>query len=481
MKNIFIALIILKTNVSIANICTIENPYLKSKVSITDTPNYFFRTFPDTNSVSYNGGGTNYILNLDTGVKTSMPGKYDPVPTWDERMITTPNNGMAFYDVNKLLSGADEPLIFEDSAHVGVYQSIASLNSDGSQIRVITDAGGVTAKDYLIAYERDGSVSINPMAPKRKLCPDERIKLPMISKDGLYLAARDMNFSPPTSRVYRIEDDGSCTLIKDLGVEAGKVDFSFDGKELTFHKGVSETSDVDYWSTSSWVQDVYVYNFETDSTKKITNNSQGKTSYYPVWKRNGDIVYIDKAEDGSFSFSLADPKKLDQDSSTINTVDESYLIIIGEVWTKRCVGVDRQDDHNSFLTALSMSKASCKVMIDEEWSLIKEKSIERGIEAKRGKFYSVCPDINISVPRTEPIPRPVNPVKVIQRKCNVCHGNIVDLLNTNISTHQDRTWLDEAVLRMNSQDETYKMPKGSSLSADEIREVTNYLEQFRAK
>ena len=140
------------------DICQIETPYLVQKRGISDTPNYFFRAFPDSNKVSYATEGGNKILDLDSGVDIAIPGRYDPVPTWDEQIMTVPQNGMKFFRIDDLLKekGYDEAKILQDNDLRGVYQSIATLETNGNEstIRIITDRNNISYRDYKIKKQR---------------------------------------------------------------------------------------------------------------------------------------------------------------------------------------------------------------------------------------------------------------------------------------------------------------------------------------
>ncbi|MAZ47499.1 MAG: hypothetical protein CME65_02985 [Halobacteriovoraceae bacterium] len=479
-------------------ICELENPYLISKREIEDTPNYFFRTNPDRNEVYYNGEGTNYVLNLDTGERQSLPGQYDPVPSEDGRVLTTPvlQRDLKFYDMERLRS-IDSPsaedyksaLLLDDDEMIGVYQSTANLEPDGSLIRVITDEKGSTFRDYRVST-RFGRTSVRADGPPTRVCENRDIKLPMISKDGRLMAARDMNDTPPTTKIFSLSNDGSCEVVQDLGVQAGKVDFNYDGTKLVFHQAVDQVEDTDYFKTSeSTVQDIFVYDLTDGSTRKITNNYAGATSYFPVWNRDDTIVYIDRDTDGGFAFSTANPFALSSNPVLENleigqctTREQNILSILGEQWIDICLQTDHQDRQNSILTALSLNRSICTQLVNQHYSQLESMASSRNIILDREELLSLCPETDvIEVDREDEAE--TTPEQLFSVKCATCHAGLAALneARTQSASSRNELWVDEAIARINSSDPTYSMPMGGSLNTREKGQLNQYLQSFRGQ
>ena len=124
-----------------ANFCDGKNPGTVVWHSLPSYPSYFFALFPKKRWASYRGENSNWILDLETGKQTPVPGNEDPVPMPDEKTMSTPRS-MRFYSIEDYLKGNSTKPIFEDQNLAGVYQSIATLESmqdSHSVVRVLTD------------------------------------------------------------------------------------------------------------------------------------------------------------------------------------------------------------------------------------------------------------------------------------------------------------------------------------------------------
>ncbi len=239
------------------------------------------------------------MRHVSSGIVTDIPGPWDPVFNVDADLMTLPmRNGRTthygFYLFRDLLSlGKTATPIFEDPELKGLYQStsILSKTDTHTNYRIITEGTGVHGvRDY--TYEL-GTRNFAPTGPSRLLCTNFQLKLPMIAKNGLEVGALDL--TTQTTGIFRIEDDGTCTKVLDLGIRTGKTNFSHDGNLVTFHI-YSETAP-EFVATgfidnpgSEYVSNVYVLDRKTNTISKITNNTAAN-ALYPDFLRNGRVVY----------------------------------------------------------------------------------------------------------------------------------------------------------------------------------------------
>lgn len=308
--------------------CPRAEPAIIHEYKISSQPSYFFRAFPEKPIVSYaTSEEVNKIRDLDSGEETTIPGKYDPVPLWNEDFVTVPidtsdgSEAMTFYKMTDLMRNGTraKPVLTDDSLS-GVYQSVGLQESDedSDTYRVLTDKNGATMRSYKI---RKAAVEpgVTAVGEPLTLCKDRDIKLPMISKDGKELAALDMKSQK--TMIFSVDPlTGSCKEVLNLGKRTGKVDFSFDGRYLVFHTSKNEGNISDEYFNSpkaKWGLQIQILDRETNETWSITTDGK-RNSYYPVFRKNGHIVFLRTSKDGStFSFAIADPLKDRVDSSKL--------------------------------------------------------------------------------------------------------------------------------------------------------------------
>lgn len=308
--------------------CPRAEPTIIHEYKISSQPSYFFRTFPEQNKVSYATSGlVNKIRDLDSGKEITIPGKYDPVPLWNEEFVTVPiersdgSEAMTFYKMTDLVSeGPRAKPVLTDASLSGVYQSVGLQTSDeGSDTyTVLTDDNGATVRNYQIG-KTAAAPSITAVGKPVTLCGDRDIKLPMISKDGKELAALDMKSQKTV--IFSVDPvTGACKEVLNLGIRTGKVDFSFDGRYLVFHTSKQQGNISDrYFETpdSNWALQVQILDRKTNERWAITTDGK-RNSYYPVFRKDGHIVFLRNNKDGStFSFAVADPLKNRANSSKL--------------------------------------------------------------------------------------------------------------------------------------------------------------------
>jgi hypothetical protein len=474
---------------------------------------YFFRTFPDSQYVSYAGvddpstsiRNHNYILNLKSRKEYRLPGPYDPVPICEEIMTVPNNSEVKFFDIKKILSGNSTLDPIAKLSLSGVYQSVSSCPAGGQgEVTMITDAGGVTVQKV--------QVDINTTPPQvsfpeeaKLACQNFRVKFPMLSKDGKELSGADQDTN--TTKIWHLEDDGTCTELFDFHFLAGKADFSFDGTQVVFHVR-SDIDNLKYFSQPSktMAMNIYLYDRVKKSLRKITNNYD-RNSYYPVFRRDGTVVYMDMTRDGGMSFVWLDPKKSPEipfdvelpSNSGEAPKDFQALVAIGRTWYELCADFPGTTTvAASALTALSLDEDECKDMVLKNWSKFKNAVVEKtttdksqmskrvGLETTKGlteqDLLAACPAEKNTVKEIEvlgDIDETIitNAQNVIETKCMSCHS--AQRFNDPQVLTADKALVKKMLWRISEKPpEDQRMPLGTTLPSPERKKLKAYLEAF---
>ena len=299
----------------------------------------------------------------------------------------------------------------------------------------------------------------------------------MLSKDGQFLAARDMKLTPSTTRIFKLSSTGDCEEVMDLGLYTGKVDFSYDGRLAVFHQSTVQKEGIAYFEDSDVVRDVF---------KKITNNSADKSSYHPVWKPDNSIVFLEKNALGVHSFVTVNPTPLISDTQNSNKINcdfntQNSLELIGEVWKSICLNVKRDNSGENINTALSLSTENCTKLVEKNWQQFSQLNKDRELGLTKKDLLAACPQNKITkIKAKKGLDKPVDAKKLIEVKCNICHGDISKQLNeeTLATNSKASTFGAEISNRIRSNDDTYKMPRGSEFSKAEKISLENYINSF---
>lgn len=406
MKILILALFV-SSAASAQNFCNVDNDITEEKVILPYEPEYFFKPIPrqnaDDNStdVSLIMEGSNWVMDMkDPSAMRQIPGPYDGVPSPDGEFLIMP--GLYFYDRDDLTRNSD--MIYDDSdngsnALDGVYHSIGvTKNQDNKKTyRVITDelspsSGSVANlmyKDFDADF-RSGNIKFERNSHGSKpLCSnhlDKFFKLPMISKDGGQLAAYDLESG--TTKIYEIKMNNGkseCHMTKDLGFAAGKVEFSPDGKKITFAMDSHPTNpgQVNWYATPplSKNYNIYMVDLESDTMSRISMNNTGN-SYYPSFWYDGSIVYLNQDE-GEYSvvrarYDNAQSIKL-PDAQALNSCegigkDFLSLMALGDMWTDICSSSGNRYTATGLAgISLSLDRPKCEEMVRGYWKDQQEK------------------------------------------------------------------------------------------------------------
>jgi len=210
-------------------------------------PGAFFRRAPGTRYISFDLESVVYLHHLESNERFSAPGQLDFVPSPDGAFFVTPGAryaGLQFYSAREIFRlGAQNqartlaPLLVDESLR-DEYPSIGILSreADGSRIRyrVLTAwREGAQYRDYELEFDGAGEITgIRPLSRKTGACQDLQLSLPILSKNGREMSARDE--STGTTKVFRLGPNGACREVFDAGMQTTKATFSYDGELLAF-------------------------------------------------------------------------------------------------------------------------------------------------------------------------------------------------------------------------------------------------------
>jgi hypothetical protein len=408
-------------------VCAVEKDLASQRVELDFTPDYFFKPLPrqnpqdDRQQVSVISENGNVLLDMNTGDYRSIPGPFDGVPTPDGHVVITP--GLDFFDRDTIK--ADSTPLFADGNQAnqenvldGVYHSAGVIPGQAAPkrtYRVITDTlttgneqmNTLMYKDFETTMESTGpSFKKNDHAPK-PLCPnlgDAPYKLPMLSKDGQQLAAFDVESG--TTKIFKIvktANGNRCDMTRDLGFATGKVEFSPDGKKITFAADTNSTDpDAVTWysqpSASSQNFQVYVVDLAQNTVQRISNQTSGN-SYYPSFWHDGSVAYMEQTPGGVYSIvrtNIASAQAVElatgDEINRCNTLGSDFVsaVGLGSLWTDICQGPQARTKSLQGLafTPLSLDGAKCREMVQQRWPAYKQ-----ALSSGQKSLPSVAPDL----------------------------------------------------------------------------------------
>lgn len=392
---------------------------------VLDDVNWFARPVPNTAGhriVAVASHNLNYLYDLSTGARVRIPDTSDAVATPDGRFITVPSHYTSthtvnFYDAATLLArladgkdAADVPPVYAHQ-HPDVYDvyyqsvGIVSTRTDGARettvYRMMFSGStkpappGFRIVDYTVTRER-GAVTVAPTTPMR-LCPQitRDLATPFISKDGRYVAAHDDSKAdrPASLKIFEIlgtdpvGQTSTCAERVDFGFAAGKADFSFDGKQLTFHISKHDylTPFVSGGISAPAITDVVVVDLVHDASGRLTgagglsrlttSTTEGVGHYFPAFMPDGAVFFVSnlapKNSDAAKRFELrvVNGAREPRLTALFSTPAKRELAeTIGELWRQSCApALTPFRPQEAAWAFASLAPAQCRQLVDERW------------------------------------------------------------------------------------------------------------------
>lgn len=463
------------------NMCNIRKKNVLKRIWPKKRPNYFFKTSPDGRYIYYIGMNKNWRIDTQTGEEILLPGNADPVPSSDGKILTSINfrsgerpdwslnlSPMKNWDIDRTSSGhIDYSKTTIDSNTARTYQSVGTLGENRYRILSYDErVASIVLRDYKLMGKSFSSVTRGDNYEKLP-----QLRLPMISKDGAEFSSLDIETNETV--LYKINKDGSgAKEIERLNFPSGKVDFSSDNRKIVFHvtETVSTSGRFNFseevhmpaiFDNDAEVRNIFVYDRDTKSIIPITQNQNGN-SYYPVFLQDNRVVYLDQTDEGT-SFVIADipkeaPKSLDRARScfTGDNFDNS-LEKLANMWSKVCTDWEGGKEGAGKMMMLNMSNELC---------------LEIAASSGDKNIALMCEALKKSEVKRPNVRRNTNQFKkMVKVKCMICHqGSIPFFDSEKVKSHKN-----EILRRINSNDPSYSMPPGSTLSAKEKGEFKDYL------
>jgi hypothetical protein len=219
---------------------------IERDIDIDGEPSSYFRFVANHRAVPLTRRQRVDLFNIDSGRVTAAPGYIDFIPSPDGRLFVTPETqrrGLNFFHESQLFdverSAAAEPrfidrLMRDQYPSIGLLSGRNDSRAHESTYRVLISwTERAMFRDYVVRpVEGGGGFDITPINEPVIACPQFRISLPILSRNGRELAGRDETTG--TTKLFELKDDGSCKEILDLGLSTGKLAWSPNGDRLAF-------------------------------------------------------------------------------------------------------------------------------------------------------------------------------------------------------------------------------------------------------
>jgi hypothetical protein len=402
---------------------------------VVDDVNWFARPLPNLEGrwiVGFASHDQNYLYDLTRGRRIRIPDRSDAVATPDGRYVTvpshyTPNQTVNFYDAAVLLARLDEgkdaadvaPLFAHQDPDVAdvYYQSVGvvSTRGDATVYRMmfsgsrVLPAPGFRIVDYTFTSS-GGRLSVSPTKAMR-LCPQitRDLATPFISKDGRHVVAHDggSDDEPGSLKIFEItgvDPEGqttSCEMRFDFGFAAGKADFSFDGRRITFHISKHDylTPFINGGINTPAITDVVVADLLRDERGRFTGHGglarvttstrEGIGSYFPAFFPDGNVFYLantapkNSADPKRFRFFVVDPEREIHFANVFADPERRDAAdAIGRLWLAACApGMQPFKMDEAPWAFMSLSRVQCERLVNERWT---------GDAAAKGALLDTC-------------------------------------------------------------------------------------------
>jgi len=281
----------------------LELPAKVAPVAFTDfsaigVPGAYFKWVPGTRMLAYESRRGIYLLDMDDGSNLVAPGDIDFIPTVDGRYFVTPgprNMGLVFFDAADVIEGARQGRsrevrpIFVDAAMRDQYPSVGILDEDETSVRyrILTSwFEGLLYRDYEVVHATDTSpATVRPLGEPIVPCMGTELSTPIMSQDGLEVAARDE--ATGTTKIYRFREDGRCDEVLPLGMPTRKVAWHPSGRMLAFSTPRVRTA-----NSGGVEPGIFVYDRDERRVTRVADSNGASQLAFPDFVGEDAIVFM---------------------------------------------------------------------------------------------------------------------------------------------------------------------------------------------
>lgn len=432
---VLIAMLMVNASAAAASICA---PIVDSKQVTYDPklkPSYWITVAPNGHLLSYMTTVGNYMIDVSPqsqGATIKAPGKVDLQFSADGTYFTLVNkhrsaakrqsfgveHGTSWYAVKDLLAYFDtskshNPAVWDgaefphqarkvprlaiDRTFFNHYHSMGKFTDSDGKVweRIMNDYRGASYRDYhwdqgKLTYKNP--VYITSSAPLVDSQGNSYFDLPMMSRDGKWFAG--FNRDTMTTQVYAIDPGDQRRLVLDLGMETGKVAFSYPQEGvpylyLAFHVDfvvheegnkmsgamISRSKDIMVLKLRYYLDDQGQPSLEKVGYATVTRSGVlGNGNYYPQWSADNHLFYVavDKAKGtrshqfvkthiDRFPFQPFDlPQKYPDYAQGCGKQRFHALVAIGAAWAQQCSQFWRYlSATDAAITAMGLSSDQC--------------------------------------------------------------------------------------------------------------------------
>jgi hypothetical protein len=290
--------------------------HISVKAQVSGRVGAFIQTLSDGAWFTFDRGGSNYAIASGSIEAQPLPGFVDPIPSKDGHFLFTPSKDRRGLEIYQLKFNGDRvkaQLALTDSSMTDQYPSVGVIGSglNFTVYRVLTSwADSAQFNDYMVTHNAESGISeIFPTSIAMPACPGFQLSLPVISPDGLELAARDETSG--TSKLFKLNPGGNCEELIDIG-QAGKVGFSPSGRKIAYSipqgtyshgAGTIDYSESNALSPSG----VFVLDRDTMLVRKMMDAKEIKNLTFPTFINEKQLLvmrYLDTDSPASQFLSL---------------------------------------------------------------------------------------------------------------------------------------------------------------------------------
>lgn len=400
-------------------------------------PSYWITVSPDGHWLSYMTISGNYMIDVSDHSKGSTlkaPGKVDLQFSADGAYFTLVNkhysqakrlsfgveHGTSWYSVPELLSyfdtnlphnspvwdGAEHPhqsrkvrRLAIDRTFFNHYHSMAKFTDDQgvSWHRLMNDLKGASFRDYRFDGDQliyKPVIYITNSAPLIDPYGNSYLDLPMMSRDGKWFAG--FNRDTMTTQIFAIDTDQQRRFVLDLGMETGKVAFSYPNPDspyfyIAYHvdfviheegnkmtgKMIDRSKDIMVVKLKRVQDGNGLETLEKESYTTVTRTGViGDGNYYPQWSKDDILYYVQvKKSNGAnksyhfikvpiaqFAFRPYNlPQSFGDDQDSCQGKNFHQLVAIGAFWSRHCSQFwQHLTSQDAAITAMGLGETTCK-------------------------------------------------------------------------------------------------------------------------